>query len=385
MAGRVLGIICEYNPFHAGHARLLAQKGEGDIVVCLMSGYFTQRGEAAILPPAYRAKAALLSGADLLLELPFPYSSASARYFATAGVEALSRVGVDTLLFGSECGDLDLLRRLAARILEKDYEREFALAARREGAAIAHAKLLGEPLLSNDLLAVEYLRAAATLGTPMAAATLSREGSAYTDERLSLSKYPSAAAIRKALLACEDVFPYLPAVTREAFTDAFGKGLAPADTARLGNAMLARLRAATGADFSGVAECGGGLGAHLVRAAGKAADYEGLCRAAATKQYTDARIRRALLFFLLGVTRADLVAPVSYLRLLGATSRGREHLARMRKVSSLPVVTKASEIRALGKSAERARRLEEVATSLYALTLPQKTLPRDLMAPPVFL
>ena len=97
-----VGIICEYNPFHGGHAHLLRSVREAQTVICLMSGNFTQRGEAAILPPRSRAAMALAAGADLVLELPFPYAAGSARYFASAGVRALQALGADTLAFGSE-------------------------------------------------------------------------------------------------------------------------------------------------------------------------------------------------------------------------------------------------------------------------------------------
>ncbi len=384
MAKRVIGVISEYNPFHAGHARLLARAGADDTVICLMSGFFTQRGEAAIFSPAARARAALLSGADLVLELPFPHSAASARYFAACGVGILSRLGADALLFGSECGDLSLLRRAAARTLEKDFEKEFAARAKREGAAAAHAALIGVRLFANDLLASEYLRASSLLEKPLEPMLLRREGGAYTDDSLN-TPYPSAAALRKAIFAGKDVAPYLPESVRAVFKESLENDLYPADVARLAPAMLARLRAAERGGFSAIAECGGGLGARLVRAAKDATDYESLCRAAATKQYTDARIRRALLFILSGVTRADLIAPAAYVRLLGATARGREFLAKQRKDLALRVVTKPSEIRAMGKETARQRQLEEIAAGLYALTLSRPVLPRALAAPPVFL
>ena len=88
-----IGIICEFNPIHQGHARLISCAREEGLVVCLMSGNFTQRGEAAVLPPVPRATMAIAAGADLVLELPFPYACASAAYFAGAGVEILAGWG----------------------------------------------------------------------------------------------------------------------------------------------------------------------------------------------------------------------------------------------------------------------------------------------------
>ena len=140
------GIICEYNPFHAGHAYLIEEaKQRADAVICVMSGQFTQRGEAAILDKFVRAKNAILGGADLVLELPMPFSAASARYFATAGVTLLNMVGVDLLVFGSERGDVSLLSELADRSLSEDFLKEKANAQPSEGSAAAHfGALLGD-------------------------------------------------------------------------------------------------------------------------------------------------------------------------------------------------------------------------------------------------
>ena len=118
---KVAGIIAEYNPFHSGHGYLIeqARASGADCVVCVMSGYFTQRGEAAIADPYFRSRALLYGGADLVLELPYPYSSSSAEFFAGAGVDILSRLSVDELWFGSECGDLTLLQRGADASLDE--------------------------------------------------------------------------------------------------------------------------------------------------------------------------------------------------------------------------------------------------------------------------
>ena len=108
---RTAGIVCECNPFHAGHGYLFsAARASGvDAVIAVMSGCFTQRGEAAVADPISRARILLLGGADAVLELPYPFCSSSAEYFSRAGVEILDRLGVDELWFGSECGDLDRL------------------------------------------------------------------------------------------------------------------------------------------------------------------------------------------------------------------------------------------------------------------------------------
>ena len=117
---RVSGVICEFNPFHSGHAYLLSRMrelvGEDGCVVSVMSGRFVQRGEAAFADPYLRAETALAGGADLVVELPFPWSAGSAEHFAAAGVEVLTKLGVDSLVFGSERGDLTLLSAAAEAV-----------------------------------------------------------------------------------------------------------------------------------------------------------------------------------------------------------------------------------------------------------------------------
>ena len=118
---RTVGIICEYNPFHTGHKRqidILRSMGY-DCVICAMSGNYTQRGELAIFDKYTRAESALHGGADLIVELPFPFSSLSAEGFANAGVHILSSLGVDAISFGSECADVTLLECAAEAILSQ--------------------------------------------------------------------------------------------------------------------------------------------------------------------------------------------------------------------------------------------------------------------------
>lgn len=387
-----IGIICEYNPFHAGHAHLLDTVKSDGVVICLMSGNFTQRGEAAILPPHERARMALLHGADLVLELPFPYSAGSARYFATAGVRALMGVGADTLAFGSESANATALLEAAEVTMQADFQEKVANGVKNKGDAALYFEALGEERIGpNDILALEYARAVHARGDKMALYPVLRVGAGYHDAELG-EGFPSATALRAKLARGEDISADLPGGADEVFCQAVADGLAPADTARLGAPMLAALRAisansaVTGAKNAAFADCGGGLLERLYRVSANATDYESLCRLAATKKYTDGRIRRALLYILSGVTRADLSSPPAYLRLLGANERGREFLAKTRKTRTVPVVTKPADIAALGARALRQQQLSSISDGLYALCLPQPLAPSRLaVRPPVML
>lgn len=383
---RHVGIICEYNPFHGGHRYLLEQVRAAETVICVMGGSFTQRGEAAILPTAVRGEMALAGGADLVLELPFPYACGSARYFATAGVRALQGLGADTLAFGSECADIAYLTAAAKRTLAPDFEEKVANGAEKVGLAAAYFQALGEQNVSpNDILAVEYIRAALQGGAELVPCPVKRVGAGYHDVR-SNGGFPSATALRQMLERGEKIDDLLP---REVVS-VWQRGLAAwgtADIRRLGSAMLAKLRLMeaqkeksplTDAETTDMGDLGGGLAERLVYAAKTAVDYDSLCANAATKKYTNGRIRRALLYLMAGVTRADLLAPPAYLRLLGANERGREFLAKTRKTRTVPVVTKQSDVKALGEAAQRAHELELVCNGLYALCLARPTAPSEL-------
>ena len=370
---QAVGIICEYNPLHAGHAYLLKKARErGECVICLLSGNFVQRGEAAVLPPHDRAQMALAAGADLVLELPFPYACSSARYFATAGVRALAAVGCDTLAFGSETADAAAILAGAKRLNSADFAADLDTRAPETGDAAAHFAALGDTPAANDILALEYTRAILDEALSMEIFPVLRVGSGYNEAGLGTG-FPSATALRKRLADGTDIAPLLPPVVGDIWKKALETYGGTADTARLGTALLARLRA--GDLPADVADCGGGLLSHLAKAAYRATNYEELCREAATKRYTNGRLRRAMLYLLAGVTREDLLAPPAYLRVLGANEKGREYLAKTRKTRTVPVVTKNSEQDLADTRVTRQHALEDVCHALYALCLPRPTLP----------
>ncbi len=376
---RSVGLICEYNPLHRGHAYLIQKAREFGVVVCVMSGNFVQRGEAALLPPTARAAMALSAGADLVLELPFPFACASARYFATAGVRALLSMGCEGLTFGSESADAAMLFDMADRINERAGGREGLPA--QMGDAAAHFATLGGELASNDILACEYIAALKRAGGEMEILPVKREGALYTQTALD-EAYPSATALRKLLGDGGDITPYMPPVSAKLWQQGTEKwGIA--DTARLGPALLSLLRAG-GAELT-VADGGGGLMAHLAKAAHRAVDYASLCAAAATKRYTDGRLRRVMLYALAGVRPEDLCAEIAYLRLLAANERGRAYLAATRKRRTVCVATKPADVAALGERAARQRLLAERADGLFAQCLSKPTLPRELTLAPPFL
>ncbi len=346
---RTAGVICEFNPFHAGHAHLLAQMreivGEEGCVVCLMSGRFVQRGSPAVADPYLRARTALAGGADLVLELPFPWSAGSAEHFAAAGVRMLAGLAVDTLVFGSECGDEDLLWR-AARVVSSPSFAEAYTAACHQGQGTAAAytatlrALTGADQLpdtfpsSNDALGIAYIAAVLRLQEEGAYApavhVVHRRGAAYRDAVLHADAPPSATALRRVMreAACDPsalraiLGGTMPPEALDLIIEAAERGDAPTDEGALMAFYHMYYRLQMPALLSLYAELGGGLAAHIVRCARETATPDAFFAALRTKQYTDARLRRALLFGLLGITEADLRSSPFYTTLLAANRRG---------------------------------------------------------------
>ncbi|MBE6620579.1 MAG: nucleotidyltransferase family protein [Ruminococcaceae bacterium] len=379
-----VGIICEYNPYHAGHARQLSaarREAGADVVIAVMSEHTTQRGELAVADGYVRAEAALRCGADLVIGLPFPYSSSPAEFFALGGVRILNALGADALHFGSESGDIDALRDAASRVYSPPFLD--ALTQYQQGnpecgimqcRATVYEQCYSTPLPggSNDLLAMAYLAALDTTGSTMCPLTIRRRGQAYNETNVPMvGQYPSATALRALWQTggLESLRPHLPSPVLECLEEAMAQGLAPLDIDRLTPAILAFYRTASADNLTLCAEVDGGLAARLIEAAKAATTLSEFFSLAATKRYTTARLRRAVLFGLCGVRSEDLRTPPSYVRLLAASHAGCDYLSSIRKTCPLPILTKPADIPA-SPEAQRQRMIEERLEALVTLTYP---------------
>lgn len=374
---RAVGIVCEYNPFHRGHRRQLEESrrrcGAETALVCVMSGDFVQRGEAALFDKFTRAEAACRGGADLVAELPLPWCLSSAEGFAAGGTAALAALGCGFLSFGSESGDLPALTRLAdfltlpdtlPRILER-MERESALSFARareqlaEEALGADAVLLSSP---NDILAVEYLRAIRTQGLALEPLAVRRVGGGH--DSLAEGEYPSAMALRVRIERGLGTEGQIPAAAA-AVLDAARRAGRMRNPARLEIALLSRLYTLGAADFERLPDGGGGAGRRLYRAVRQGGSLEEMAAAASCKRFTAARMRRMLLCATLGLRAGDAAGSPPYLRILAANGRGREYLRSLKP--ALPLLTRPAEIRKAGERAQRCFELGAAAHDLYRL------------------
>ena len=367
-------IICEYNPFHNGHEYLIKKaKEDGHSVVAVMSGNYTQRGELAFADKYIRAEAAVKCGADLVLELPFPFCMSSAEFFAKGGVSVIERVGADAIYFGSESGDVDFIKEAARVAASEEFLKAKGQLSHDDGVAKGYFEALGELLgkdvemLSNDILGVEYLKEINRRGFDISPIAVTRVGDGYRDEKIN-SDFASATAIRKFLLSGEvaDMEKYMPKESLECVKNALENSEAPVDVKKIETSILSFWRMVDPATLADIAELGNGLEYRIKDAALSSVSLDDFVWRASTKKYTYAKIRRAILFGILGVTKADLDGEPQYTCVLGANKVGREILSRLRKVEGdLKIVTKPADAPDC-----RQNQLSLRADALYTLAMP---------------
>ena len=353
---QVCGVICEYNPFHKGHALHLARaraESGADYVVCAMSGAAVQRGVFARHDKWIRARMALESGCDLVLELPARFSAAPAPEFAAGGVHLLSALGVLThLSFGCEAESLPHIHAAAELLSEETpafrqalraglnqglpYPRARALAAQQISGISGLADCISRP---NAALAVEYLRA---LPKPVTPVPVVREGGGYHDD--ALGDLSSATAIRAALDRgkLEDALSAVPCPDLLAAAEARGD---THEEEALTLALLCRLRTMTAQELSAIAGMEEGLEHRFIAAAKVAQSRNELILSVKSKRYTYARLSRLCMNILLGVTKefADLHSAPTYARVLGFRRDAQPLLRAIKDSGSIPLVTKAAD------------------------------------------
>ena len=390
---KICAVICEYNPFHFGHAYLISEMKKRGAVVAVMSGSFTQRGEPAVISKYERARAALSGGADLVLELPFPYSASCAERFAAAGADIVSALGcVDALCFGSEAGDIDSLRTAAERLASSvftDAVRErlsegHGVSYRRVVSDV-YKKLYGVELFggSNDILAISYLSRLNQIASSVRPVAIRRIGEAYDGSGEGI---PSASTVRKMLVDgdFDAVSQSVPSFMCEMLRSAAASGRI-ADGEKLFPIFAGLVRSGRADILRGVPDMTAELASRLHAAALHARNGEELLSMTETKRYSCSRIRRGLLHALLGVGAEDL-AGVCYTTVLAANETGREILASIRRSARLPIVTKPADYRQYGEHVRRAFELSARADGIWELLC---AAPRDgaamMREKPVFL
>ncbi|MBQ9938083.1 MAG: nucleotidyltransferase family protein [Oscillospiraceae bacterium] len=369
-------IIAEYNPFHNGHAYqidVIRRLGFNRVVV-VMSGNFVQRGSPAITDKAFRARAALACGADLVVELPLPYAMATAERFAFGGI-SLANAFEDadaTLFFGSESNKMADLKRIVSLICSDAVDMEIKQLV-ISGKSYAHARQLAvfhaggnaELLCNpNDILAVEYLKHIHLTGNLIAASALPRvevnhdaisPGSGFAS-----ASYLRARCAEKGLPALKT---YVPDAAFNIYREACEQNEFPCSEKKLETAILARLRSMSAEDFAVLPDMSEGLPNRLYNTARSALSLDEFIASATTKRYPSARIRRAAMSAFLGVPSVLCRKAPPYMRVLGMTTNG-EQLVRIAS-RNIPVIA------SLLSADEEYAAVEAHSTDLFELCKPQ--------------
>ena len=385
---KTVGIIAEFNPFHNGHRYIIeeAKKLTGaDRCVIAMSGDFVQRGAPAVCDKYLRARMALCCGADAVFEIPAAYATGSAEIFAEAGVKLLATLGcTDSLVFGSECGDISVLTKIAETLLDESEKYKLALAdalksglsfpAAREAAFEAET---GDPALTailrepNNILGIEYLKALLRLkkngfaGRLPEPAALKRTGSGYHDRTMVRHDFASATAIRAGLEGSDGspaaVSEQVPPEVLAILDEEFGRSL-PVRTDDLSNMLYLRLNSIPEESFTDFADISADLANALKKHKNEPLTYSELISLLKNKNSNYTSISRALLHLILGI-RTDHIEALKnsdtllYVRLLGFR---RDASDIMHAISSNP------DCRLITKLADADRTHPLLAADIYA-------------------
>lgn len=360
---KIVGLIAEYNPFHNGHQYHIEKAREitgADSVIVIMSGDFVQRGTPAFMPKHLRTEAAIKCGASVVIELPVCYATSSAEFFAYGAISILNKLGcVDSICFGSECGNIQVLQDLAKIIHDEpaQYKESLNLYLRQGNAfPLARQKAMSDFLKSdvadsilaepNNILGIEYLKALYRTNSKMKPYTIQRVSSHYHDEYLQ-ETYSSASAIRKAIHepAKPNEFQWRSQVP-DSCISLYEKNhqkrypIYANDFSLLLKYKLLRENKESLMEYADVSE---ELANRIVNNLNAFVSYEQFCELLKTKEVTYTRVSRALLHILLDIKTHD-VKTVEYAHMLGFKSADSEVLSLIKKQSSIPLVTKLTSI-----------------------------------------
>ena len=360
----ITGLITEYNPFHNGHLYHLntAKKNTNcDGIVCIMSGNFVQRGEPAIIDKWKRTEMALVNGVDLVIELPTFYAVSSAEFFAKGAIKILNSTGViNNIFFGSECGDINLLYKIA-KLLTNESE-EFKLKVKENlKSGITYAKAREKALIdvlqddslnevlsnSNNILGIEYIKAIIDNKSNITPLTMKREGSRYNDKNLN-SIFSSATSIRENIKKnsnLNSLKSYMPLQSLDILNKLLSNDYPFVFEEHMYNFIKYRLLTNC-INFNNIFEIKEGIDNKFLKEIYHSTSYEDLIFRVKSKRYTYTKISRLLsqLFFALDNYHfEELIKDENlYIRVLGFNDTGRLILKEIKKNSSIPIITKVA-------------------------------------------
>ncbi len=380
---KTAAIIAEYNPFHNGHAFHIAQtRSLGyNCIVAVLGGNFTQRGEVSSFPKDVKCRAALLGGADLVVELPTVYSLATAERFAFGAVNIIGSMGcVDAVSFGSECGDISQLEK-AVNALSDERIDAVITGHLQSGISYAAARakavkelygtdtsnLLETP---NNILAVEYMRRLKSY-PDIKPVAIKRRGE--HDSSLPYSDRVASASHIRSLISdgkIENALEYVPEQIKSTYLSAISEGKAVCDIKRIEPAILAKLRCMGISDFAKLPDVSEGLENRLYASARNSGSLDEFYSSVKTKRYALSRIRRITMHAFLGITEDTQQIFPPYIRILGFNKVGESLIRKMKTRAALPLSSSLFQLSKLQGNASLIAQLEERYGNLFYLSMP---------------
>ncbi|HZW68809.1 MAG TPA: nucleotidyltransferase [Pseudogracilibacillus sp.] len=380
---KACGLIVEYNPFHNGHLYHVNEAKEttqADCMIAVMSGSFLQRGEPAIIDKFHRTKAALKSGVDLLVELPYAYAVQSSRYFAKGALLTLDALKTNYVCFGSESGDIEqFYKGVEQRQAKKELYDEtiqsflqsglsFPLASQQAYEAIGLSELdLFQP---NNILGFSYVNTIVEENLPIKARTIKRKSSHYHDDEID-SSIASATSIRKELTngqLSSKAKNALPDATVQELESYRKKASVWHDWEDYFPLLHYRITTMTREELASIHGVDEGIEGRLISTINGAHSFADLIEKMKTKRYTYVRLQRMFTHILTNTTKVEIAgffsfASLPYVRLLGMTKRGQEYLNESKKSRTVPLVSNLNH-------KQKTLYLDERALHVYYSVLP---------------
>lgn len=395
---KTVGIVAEYNPFHNGHAYQLKTAKEmtgADYCIVVMSGDFVQRGTPAIMDKYSRAQSALENGADLILELPVYYTVSSAEYFASGAVALLDKLGItDTICFGSECGDIQVLSSLAEELLDESPQFKKILKQQMKTGssypqARNHALCATAPWLTgaigvlqspNNILGLEYIKAIKRRQSRIQPYTVNRLGADYHTADLETS-YSSALAIRESISRTKDiryVKEQVPSVVYDTMAQSYEHTfpILPDDVSSL---LSYKLLLEQEQGYTSYLDIDASFSARLSRKLSSYTDYTSFCELLKTKNTTYTRVARNLLHILLNIYQEDMDIfckddYIYYAKMLGFKKEAEPLLSAVKEHSEIPLLSKLADANDIitRNNGRRMFAADMRAAHIYSLLVQQK-------------
>ncbi len=365
-----IGIICEYNPFHNGHIYHIQKIKElypDSLIILVLNGYFLERGEISIQTKETKTRIALQYGVDIVLELPFIFGTQSSDTFASISLKMLNNFGVSKLIFGSESNNINKIRELAEKQLDKKYDievKKYLDEGINYPTALAKALNVDFEFTPNDLLAISYVKEIIRNGYPIIPETIKRTND-YHDKK-SNDRIISASNIREKINGNIAINKYVPDETLISIVNI--------DYNKLW--LLIKYKITTSKDLTIYLDVDEGIENRLKKKVYECNSYKEFIDSIKTKRYTYNKINRMMIHILIGLRKEDNIKELDYIKILGMSRYGQKYLNNIK--DSLLIKTQINKESIIYK-------YELIASSIYDILCNTNTYNYEIKNKPVII